>query len=87
MAGGAAGGDGELGRRSGGQGQELREATKTKAWCKRDSMSVGCITREEKREGERGSFTSDELYQRRRKQRRRRWVKLELGRGGNCVRV
>jgi hypothetical protein len=28
------GGDGELGRRSGGQGHELREATKTKTWCK-----------------------------------------------------
>jgi hypothetical protein len=58
------GGEGELGRRSGRQGQELREATKAKTWC---------ITREEK-ERERGrSFTDDELYQRLRKQRRRCW--------------
>jgi hypothetical protein len=55
------GGDSELGRRSGGQGQELRQATKTKTWCKRGSMSIRCITREEK-ERERGrSFTDDEL--------------------------
>jgi hypothetical protein len=56
------GGDDELGRRSGGQGQELREAKTTKTWCKGGSMSVGCITREEK-ERERGrSFTSDKFY-------------------------
>jgi hypothetical protein len=41
-------GDGDLGRRSGEQGQELWEATKTKTRCKRGSMSVECITREEK---------------------------------------
>jgi hypothetical protein len=58
------GGDGELRRRSGGQEQELREATKTKTWCKGGSMSVGCLTREEEKERERGgpspavSFTS-----------------------------
>jgi hypothetical protein len=56
-------GDGELGWRSGGQGQELREATKTKTWCNGGSMSVRCITRVE-RERERSgpssaaSFTS-----------------------------
>jgi hypothetical protein len=56
------GGDGELGRRSGGQGQELREATTTKTWCKGGTMSVRCITREEKERKRGRSFTSDEFY-------------------------
>jgi hypothetical protein len=43
------GGDGELGRRSGGEGQELREATKMKTWCKGGSLSVRCTTREKMR--------------------------------------
>jgi hypothetical protein len=43
------GGDDELGRRSGGHGQELWEATKTKTWCKGGSLSVRCITTEEMR--------------------------------------
>jgi hypothetical protein len=36
-------------------------------------MSVGCITREEKDTERERYFTGDELYQRRRKQRQRRW--------------
>jgi hypothetical protein len=35
-----------------------------KTWCKRGSMSVGCITREEKERVKGRSFTGDELYQR-----------------------
>jgi hypothetical protein len=48
-------------------------------------MSNGRITRE-RRERERGSFTSGELYRRRLKQRRRRWVDLVLGVRGKCAR-
>jgi hypothetical protein len=79
-------GDGELGRRSGRQGHELQEATKTKTWCKGGSLSVGCSTRE-KNERERGgpspatSFSSGGG-----KQRRRRWWVLVLGRGRESVR-